>query len=923
MARPFSCLRSVSPGLTAFALIALVGCSAESGTNVAEDTDIEADAVGPDGGDAAQDTTESDGSAAPTCIDEDGDRYGEFCEAGPDCNDSNPAVLPGAEELCDGFDNNCNDRVDEGCTCVEGAVESCYDGAPDVRGVGICQDGLRTCLGGDWTACDNSFPGEEICDGVDNDCDGELDEGVSNDCGGCGFVPPEVCGDLLDNDCNGQVDELEECSCGGRSSQPCYTGRPSTLGYGVCAGGISVCEEDRFVACLGEVLPSTEICDGLDNDCDGLTDEGLANSCGECGQPERLEVCDGADNDCDGDVDEGLINLCGTCSASELSEICTDGLDNDCNGIVDEGCPCTEGDATCWPGRPSQRNVGVCADGTRSCDNSGEEWDDCLDAVLPSIEICDGLDNDCDGMTDEAAGGCSVCGADLEVCDGIDNDCDGQVDEFLRNPCGQCIADVLAEEACGALCCDAVDNDCDGLVDEGLVNICGECGRPCYSESWSTTVEWQQGELDGVEIDFTEALRLGSRISGLPYLWIANSGEATVSRINTETAVEEARYPVGQSPSRTAVDFDGNVFVANRAFSGQGTVSRVDARDCVGIECVRYNAPVGPNNAVPRGIAIDGDGNPWVGTYNDMSLRRLDPETGLVAETHYVGAPVYGITIDSDGLVWFASLNIPSYTNGQLGAFDTNTDTLVGTWQIPGCSNPYGIAVDGSGDIWLGNFTCNTLVRFNRALRTFSTYSNPNLDRTRGVAVDGEGFIWVASYGTNRVAKFDPRTETFVGTYPVCEGPIGVGIANDGSIWVPCYQSNNVIRLSPEGVELNRVTVGLNPYSYSDLTGFQLRNFTARRGFWTVQFDCGAPDCQFNEILWRNTLQERTEVLSNARVSSDGITWSPWAGPFPGTTADLSGLPPGRYIEIEMQLRTAAAGFTPLLEYVEVFWGRP
>jgi streptogramin lyase len=901
----------------------LVACSAESGTDV--DPTPESDTPGSDDAVAADADVESpDVPLPPQCIDNDDDGYGEGCDLGLDCNDLNADVNPAATEACgDAFDNNCDERVDEGCVCVEGTVETCYEGDPDVRGLGACQDGFRTCLDAEWTICDNRFPTTEVCDGVDNDCNGLVDDGVSNACGGCGLEPVELCGDFLDNDCNGFIDDAEGCTCGGRSNQPCYSGRIETLGYGVCQGGVSSCVDDVFDACLGEVLPTGEVCDGLDNDCDGFTDEGLANSCGVCGAPEVVEVCDGEDNDCDGEVDEGLVNRCGTCDTDSLVEACGDGLDNDCNGLIDEGCSCADGEPSCWPGRPDQRNVGVCRPGLRSCDVSGEFWSECEGFILPSVEVCDGLDNDCDGLVDEANGGCSICGADTEVCDGVDNDCDGQIDETLRNACGQCLEDVAQEEICGALCCDAVDNDCDGLTDEGLVNVCGECDRPCFAESWSTTPEWQEGVLDGVEIDDREALRLGNRLGGLPYLWIANSGEATVSRINTDTAVEEARYPVGQSPSRTAVDFDGNVFVANRAFSGQGTVSRVNVEECEGPACVQYTAPVGPNNAVPRGIAVDADGFPWVGTYNDQSLRRLDPDNGLVLESHFVGKPVYGISIDSDGIIWFASLNIPSFTGGSLGAFDTNTNTLLGTWEIPGCSNPYGIAVDGSGNVWLGNFTCNTLVRFDRALRSFSVYANPNLERTRGVAVDGDGFVWLASYGTNRVAKFDPTTETFVGTYPVCEGPIGVGIDNGGNIWVPCYLSNNVVRLNPDGVETARVAVGLNPYSYSDLTGFQLRNFTSRRGFWTVAFDCGTPGCVFNEVTWASDEPDRAEVLANARVSDDGVLWTPWAGPFSGGSADLSGLPTGRYIEIEMLLRTADRTITPLLERVELFWSRP
>ena len=154
--------------------------------------------------------------------------------AGPDCDDRRASAYPGQLEQCgDAFDNDCDGRVDEGCGCTEGESVPCYPADPSTVGVGRCRSGFRICSDGALGPCEESrTPVDELCNGVDDDCDGQIDEGVLNACG--------ECGDL-----------------------------------------------------------ASETCDMQDNDCDGRVDEGVLNACGECGL-EPDEYCDSVDNDCDG-----------------------------------------------------------------------------------------------------------------------------------------------------------------------------------------------------------------------------------------------------------------------------------------------------------------------------------------------------------------------------------------------------------------------------------------------------------------------------------------------------------------------------------------------------------------------------------------------------------------------------------------------
>jgi len=285
-----------------------------------------------------------------------------------------------------------------------------------------------------------AIPGE-ICNGEDDDCDGNIDEGALNACGTCGDVPAEEC------------------------------------------------NED-------------------DDDCDGLTDEGVRNACGRCG-PVPAEVCNTIDDDCDGLIDEGVANPDGNC-APPTDEVCN-GIDDDFDGNVDNR-PGTDDPIT----RGCSTDTGACAVGNEYCVMG--RWGGC-DGVLPTDELCNGEDDDCDGITDEITRPCgpaanigdigqcrvgrqacafiacldtpaacdddgwsTTCddarGPSAEECDSVDNDCDGMADEGLFNACGEC--GMAPPEACNG-----EDDNCDGRIDEdascprGYLCYFGECVLPC------------------------------------------------------------------------------------------------------------------------------------------------------------------------------------------------------------------------------------------------------------------------------------------------------------------------------------------------------------------------------------------------------------------------------------------------------------
>ncbi|MCB9788804.1 MAG: hypothetical protein H6744_19165 [Deltaproteobacteria bacterium] len=486
------------------------------------------------------------------------------CATG-DVTDTCTPGEPAASDPCNGVDDDCDGITDEDFVS---ASTSC--------GLGVCQrDGATSCVGG--VVVNDCLPGPpagaETCDGEDEDCDGETDEDAAlppaPTCGegACatvgtiqcvsgtlvetcepGNTDVEIC-DGVDNDCDGETDEDPQMA----DPEPC--------GVGACAavGTVSCIEGEEIQTCVAGD-PTPELCDGVDNDCDGAIDEDVQlpapPTCGlgacravgtvscvdgalvETCQALRgsAEVCDAIDNDCDGDTDEDVelppAPTCGQggcfvqgtsqCLRGEIVTSCVpgrahpeqcDGVDNDCDGETDE-------DAA-LPPAPTCGQGACAATGTVSCEG-GEVVQSC-EAGQPGAETCNGVDDDCDGDTDEdvvlgpaptcGEGACATTGtiacvggevvesceattATPETCNGVDDDCDGAIDEdvVLGAPptCGEgacaatgtiaCVGGEVVEScepgAGRPEACNGIDDDCDGDTDEDVVlgapPTCGE-----------------------------------------------------------------------------------------------------------------------------------------------------------------------------------------------------------------------------------------------------------------------------------------------------------------------------------------------------------------------------------------------------------------------------------------------------------------
>jgi Notch 1 len=488
----------------------------------------------------------------------------------------------GLELSCDGQDNDCDGSTDEDFSLVQENGATLW-GVSRPCGLGACADGLTRCAtSGDRIECSTEgVSALEVCDGLDNDCDGftdaEDDQLLLHDTRPCGLTqgacegatrPARLCVDGSwrtcdvaaylshdaayepsvelscddqDNDCDGATDEDFPITLLDGSDRQ---GAGRVCGTGACAGGLTVCAPTGDqVICSTEDLAHEEVCDGVDNDCDGhadgddddLTRPSCQAQYGVCaGSTKPATLClDGAWRACDAPT-----YLTHDAAYEETQENSCDALDNDCDGFTDEDFTRTLLDGAQVSGVAQACGVGACEGGVSTCDDTGGGIA-CDREALAGDEVCDGVDNDCDGFTDaddagppadggiitttcehtqgvcagamkpltRCAGSWQACDAtdylshhaayeeDVESsCDGLDNDCDGAADEDhvptdtacgvgacaatgeVRCVEGQLVDTCAAGSASPDADCDAIDDDCDGLADDDFVPYATACG---------------------------------------------------------------------------------------------------------------------------------------------------------------------------------------------------------------------------------------------------------------------------------------------------------------------------------------------------------------------------------------------------------------------------------------------------------------
>lgn len=456
---------------------------------------------------------------------------------------------------------------------------------------------------------------------------------------------------------------------------------------------------------------------------------------------------------------------------------------------------------------------------------------------------------------------------------------------------------------CGvAVACSGTSGDGDGGgVDDGLITIGGSSAGDTAATGAATSAATgtsagpttgvtssagtdnvdSSGDDNPITFDVGGTVDLGEpggcgcgNIIGFSYIWVANSTQSTVSKINTQTMVEEGRFLTradgAGSPSRTSVTIDSRaVAVANR----NGGVVKVWARP-------EFCDPM--QNGVP-GLQTSNDINflPWgeddcvdwfvpfdystqrpvawgPGTLNPVScefedqvlwtsgcqpgvnayaqVHRIDEETGVILNSVDVtgfecsSLSPYGAAIDPDGDYWMTNL-VPG--NDRLAHVDVN-GILVEVITPP--ITPYGMTADSQGRIWLAAWTgsgATSAARYNPFDGSWALANNHVANSMSGIQEDAEGRMWM-NYWSYDGDSSDPGLVYIDGETMEVSAPFGIGcgpsacrgmsIDLDGNVWSTSMNQNTAFRFNPDTLAVDTYNQLVGPYTYSDMTGWALQN---------------------------------------------------------------------------------------------------
>ncbi len=832
-------------------------------------------------------------------------------------------------EVCAG---TCVDYASNNQHCGD-CETSCATGQQCKNGKCVldCQPGLSACGGtcvdvstnnANCGDCDQPCPLGHVCQA--GNCKLSCQQGMDECSGTCSNLKTDElhCGSCDKQCASGMICVNGKCTpdcpvsqvnCGGNCSDLQVDHQHCGDCDTACSSG-EICFSGKCVSsCKSPLLGCGNVC--IDPNFD-------PNNCGDCGQ-----VCQ---------LPNAVAPACmgGACQVTT----CQDGYAN-CDNQSANGCEIELKSSGLHCGACNKvctlfKAIPSCQDGKCVVTACEEGWGDC------NGNADDGCEQDL-GTSAANCGGCGIKVAAGEVCCGA-KPVVGSSYATDSNNCGAC-GNVCGS---GQVCCGGFCYTVDGS------KICPDCGKLCNvaevsGNKFITTGAVSKLEASGSGIS-TVSNEGGKNQVATPRVWIAAHDSNLVNRLDTGSGKLMSVFPsFGSNPSRGAVALDDTFWIGNRCPSDANNpkcsnVAQLNSDGTLG--CLVGNAADGAPLPLVRAIAVDDQGFIWLGTWNDARIHKIDPlACKTIADyTVPVGASPYGFAIDSTGLLWISSPNGPTEP---LRSFDTKTGKLVDS--VARNSNTYGVVVDGDSNVWFASWCTPNVLEIDKKTKALTTRSidglpSPSQWCARGMAVDVDGNVWAAvgrynsdacAAGESYVAKYQKTTGKFLGLYkigaPFGGGALGISMDANGRLWVTSTCTNKAARINKDtgATELVADLYGTNPYTYSDWTGAMLKNVTTHNGqmgLWTANFDGNAATAQWQQATYTSDIPAGTRIRLRFRASSaiEAIEGATWCVPAETSPVDLKSCNFGqkRYLQAQVYLITNDVDVRPTLDNFKVYW---
>jgi streptogramin lyase len=382
---------------------------------------------------------------------------------------------------------------------------------------------------------------------------------------------------------------------------------------------------------------------------------------------------------------------------------------------------------------------------------------------------------------------------------------------------------------------------------------------------------------------------------------------------------------IGYKPACPDKDGDGTVETSTDT-NGDGKISGAEKLPQGADECISFITF--PGGWCQRAAGVDKENHVWVGDWDGQVLRRLEPTAGEVVQTIPIATNPYGLVIDQKGVIWVSGrgtselVRVDPVTSEVKKYAPANNNG--GWWWF----EPYGITLDGKGRIWMADCCSNNLVhRFDPETETWEDVAagfNP-----RGVVAAATGYTYVALDSSDSVAVIEQDTMAVVKTIPLgfSHFPVGITLDFKGFVWAVNQSGNSATKIDPVTYEkVGDYPVGMGPYTYSDMTGYQLYNYTAPMGEYVhtvkslegvtptwalLNLDIGTP---------MGTSVDTWVRAGDSLADLESTAWGPALGPFPPTDLPVTLSPDldGTMLQVRIRLYPGDEGVSPILKKIWV-----